>query len=72
MLLLNMDYILTGIVLSIVDHILPDMIFIAKYEPYIRHQSHSEYAIGDHPPAPYLNSFRTILTIYTVKIPSFR
>jgi hypothetical protein len=34
-LLLSMDYVLTDILLSILDHIVPDMLFIGKYEPHI-------------------------------------
>jgi hypothetical protein len=34
-LLLSMDYVLIDIFLSIVDHVVPDMLFIVKYEPHI-------------------------------------
>jgi len=30
-----MDYVLTDLSLSIVNHVVPDTLFIAKYEPHI-------------------------------------
>jgi len=35
MLLLSMDYVLADILLPTVDHVVPDMLFIVKYEQHI-------------------------------------
>ena len=84
MLLLSMDYILQYVIyfwVCITSNRLlfvncgpctTHVIYCQVWAIYIGHQPHSENAVGKQPPAPHLNSFRTVLTTYTVKSPSFR
>ena len=48
------------------------VIYCQVWATYIGLQPHSENTIGKQPTAPHLNSFKTVLTTYAVKSPSFR